>query len=184
MFNTKSAVSGLCSLLDFSPPFLLNKLAVNGYFLCLPDALRRAKGSWKYCSYHDCLIFASLLPLLAFIVTQSNKQKRRIKRKKPSYILMWIQCASWPWLVYKIDSVSCWLGGMIFNILFYKFVVYSNFIFLLSLMITRESTLESSASSLWRSHLNMFATVRNGLRLCYFTRKRRGGKTPLPTKKT
>lgn len=126
------------------------------------------------------LLFASLLPLLAFIVTQSNKQKRRINRRKPSYTLMWTQYASWPWLA----SVSCWLGAMIFNILFYKFVVYSNFIFMLSLMITRESTLESSASSLWRSHLNMFATVRNGLRLCHLTQKRRGGKPPPPNKKT
>lgn len=168
LFSTESAVSALCSLWEFSPPFFLNKLAEYGHFCCLHGAVMGAKGSWECCCYHSCL--ACFSSPAAFHSSQSN---RRINRRKPGYILMWAQCASWPWLVYQRASVSCWLGGMIFNILFYKFVVYSNFVFLLSLMITTESTQESSASSLWRPHLNIFATLRNGLRLCYLTQKRK-----------
>lgn len=123
-------------------------------------------------------IVLTMTVLLLFFPWRLSSSHKGINRRKPSCVLMRMQCASWPWLVHQLAAVSCWLGGMIFNILFYKFVVYSYFIFLLSLMITRESTLESSASSLWRSHFNVFATVRNGSRLCYLTHKRKGGKTP------
>lgn len=169
LFCTESALSGLCPLWEFSPPFFLNKLAAYGHFHCLHGAVMGAKGSWKCCCYHNCVLF-----LFSAAFHSSQSIRRGINRRKRSYILMWAQCALWPWLVYQRASVSCWLGGMIFNILFYKLVVYSNFVFLLRLMITAESTRESSASSLWRPHLNIFATVRNGLRLCYSTQKRRG----------
>lgn len=155
-------------------------LVLFGFFLVFLMLLGGQKAVESIVLTMTACFLAYLLPLLPFIVTQSNKQ-RRTDRRKPACISMWTQCASWPWLVCKIASVSCWLGGMIFNILFYKFVVYSNFVFLLSLMMTRMSTLESSASSLWRSHLNLFATARNGLRLCYLTQKRSGGKNTTTT---
>lgn len=81
--------------------FLCNKLAVYSCFLYIfLMLLGGQKTVQNVVLATTACILPSLLPLLAFIVTQSTKQKR-MNRRKASYILMCTECASWPWLVHK-----------------------------------------------------------------------------------